>query len=76
MKISKTHGNDFLHERLKEVDPESAKAIHPNNVKKVIRALEYYKETGQGYQTIIRNKTKESPYNFAYFVLNDDRKNL
>lgn len=75
--LAKTHGNDLLHERLKEVDPESAKAIHPNNVKKVIRALEYYKETGQRISDHNKEqRQKESPYNFAYFVLNDDRKNL
>jgi len=75
--LAKTHGNDYLHDRLKEVDPESADAIHPNNVKKVIRALEYFKETGQKISDHNKEqRQKESPYNFCYFVLNDDRKNL
>ena len=44
-------GNDFLHNMLKEVDEQSAEAIHKNNVKKVIRALEYYKLTGEKIST-------------------------
>ena len=40
------HGNDWLHARLASVDPESAQAIHPNNVKRVARALEIYYKTG------------------------------
>ena len=45
--IARTEGAEVLHERLKKVDPESAEAIHKNNVKRVIRALEYYEETGR-----------------------------
>lgn len=40
------HGKSELHRRLAEVDPESAKAIHENNVPRVIRALEIYETTG------------------------------
>lgn len=40
-------GNEALHERLREIDPESAEQIHPNNVKRVIRALEIYKTSGR-----------------------------
>lgn len=72
-----THGNTFLHDMLAEVDPESAKKIHENNVKRVIRALEFYKKTGMKISE--HNETesqKESPYNFEYFVLNDDRQKL
>ena len=72
-----THGNTFLHDMLAEVDPESAKKIHENNVKRVIRALEFYKKTGMKISE--HNETesqKESSYNFEYFVLNDDRQKL
>ncbi len=76
--LHKIKENAVLHRyMLAEVDKESAKNIHPNNVKRVIRALEYYKETGNKIST--HNETqrqKVSPYNFAYFVLNDDRKKL
>ena len=48
--------------------------IHPNNVKRVIRALEYYYETGQKIsEHNEEQKQKESPYCSAYFVLNDER---
>lgn len=40
-------GNEALHQRLRDVDPESAEQIHPNNVKRVIRALEIYKTSGR-----------------------------
>ena len=59
---------------LKEVDPESTKEIHANNVKRVIRALEFYHETGQKISEHNKEqREKTSPYNFAYFVLNDLR---
>lgn len=76
-KIAKEQGNDVLHARLKEIDPVSAEKIHANNVKRVIRALEFYHLTGKPISE--HNETeqqKESPYNFAYFVLTDDRANL
>ena len=75
--IARTQGNEVLHDRLKEIDPVSAEKIHANNVKRVIRALEFYHLTGKPISE--HNETeqqKESPYNFAYFVLTDDRANL
>lgn len=70
-------GAAYLHERLMEVDEESAKAIHENNVKRVIRALEYFHLTGTPISEHNRQeREKESPYDFRYFVLNDDRKLL
>ena len=69
----KEHGAYALHERLKEIDPVSYEKIHANNVKRVIRALEFYHDTG--YPISRHNETqkqKESPYRFVYFVLNDD----
>lgn len=74
---SKTWGAHALHEKLKEIDPVSYEAIHENNVKRVIRALEYHRQTGN---PISRHNEEEhqkaSPYNFAYFVLTDDRQKL
>lgn len=67
-------GPHRLHERLKEVDLESAKIIHENNVKRVIRALEFYEETGMRISEHNKEQhQKESPYDVSYFVLNDDR---
>lgn len=68
------NGNEALHEMLKAVDEESAESIPAPNRKRVIRALEYFKQTGEKF-SVHNNREKErvSPYNFAYFVLNDDR---
>lgn len=70
-------GGERLHKELAAVDPESAEQIHPNNIKKVIRALEYYHQTGQKISD--HNKTqrqKESPYDFIYYVLSLPREIL
>ena len=75
--LAKDKGASYLHHMLAEVDEVSAKVIHENNVKKVIRALEYYQQTGQKIsEHNAQERLKESPYNAVYFVLNDDRKNL
>lgn len=44
---AKEMGNEYVHSKLKKVDPESAERIHPNDLKRVIRALEIYKESGK-----------------------------
>lgn len=75
--LSATKGPQYLHELLRQVDEKSAQEIHANNVKRVIRALEYYKETGEKIsEHNERERKKESPYQFCYFVLNDDRDTL
>ena len=72
--LAKEHGAEYLHQMLEKVDAASAKAIHPNNVKRVIRALEFYEKTGKTISSHNeREREKESPYNAAYFVLNDNR---
>lgn len=75
--LAEEKGASFLHEELQRVDPESAEAIHENNVKRMIRALEFYKMTGKKISEHNEEQRKRtSPYNFAYFVLNDDRAKL
>ena len=71
------YGKEALHERLRAVDPESADAIPAGNVKRVIRALEFY-ETHHEKISVhnAEQAEKESPYNYAFFVLTDDRKLL
>lgn len=72
--LAELKGPECLHEELQKVDPESAEQIHANNVKRVIRALEYYQLHGE--KISVHNETegqKESPYQFLYFVLNHDR---
>lgn len=71
---ARKNGTAYLHEMLKKVDPESAMLIHANNVKRVIRALEFYEKTGT--KISLHNEEehqKESPYAFQYFVLTDKR---
>lgn len=71
------HGAEALHDRLRQVDEKSALMIHPNNVKRVIRALEFYHQTGTRISE--HNETqrqKESPYRFVYFVLDDERERI
>lgn len=75
--IAREYGAERLHERLKEIDPKAAGEIHANNVKRVIRAIEYYHLTG----TCIsehneQQRKKKSPYDFRYFVLTDERGHL
>ena len=75
--LAAEHGNSYIHDMLAGVDPESAEKIHENNVKRVIRALEFYKKTGMKISKHNEAESqKESPYNFEYFVLNDDRQKL
>lgn len=73
-KIAEEQGNEYLHELLRAVDPDSADNIHKNNVKRVIRALEYYEHTGEPISVHNERESKKlSPYNFMYFVLNRNR---
>lgn len=61
--FAESEGVEALHERLREVDPESADAIHPNNVKRVVRALEIYEQTGIPKSEFDRrSQVGESPY--------------
>ena len=75
--LAKDKGSEYLHQKLLEVDPDSAQKIHANNVKRVIRAVEYYELTGEKISLHNeREAAKESPYCYAYFVLNDLREKL
>ena len=72
--LAQEKGGEYLHRLLREKDAEAAEKIHPNNIKRVIRALEYYELTGEKIsQHNEREGQKESPYNTAYFVLNECR---
>ncbi len=72
--LAQTEGPEYLHALLAEVDSESAEAIHCHNVKRVIRALEYYRQTGEKISVHnAREREKASPYMFRYYVLNMER---
>ncbi|MDF2943545.1 MAG: miaA [Herbinix sp.] len=75
--ILQEQGGAYLHDMLSKIDPSSAEAIHPNNSKKVIRALEFAKLTGEKISVHNQEqREKKSPYQFCYFVLNKDRASL
>ncbi len=68
------YGEDALFERLKEIDPESTLIIPKQNVKRVIRAIEFYELHHKKISDHNKEQQKrETPYNLAYFVLNRDR---
>ena len=72
--LAEKEGAQTLYERLRAVDPASCESIHANNVKRVIRALEFYEKTGKRIsQHNKEQRERTSPYQFAYFVLQDDR---
>ena len=76
-KASDEEGASELYEMLKTVDPKAAQEIHPRNIKRIVRALEFYHQTGKKISE--HNETqrqKMSPYNYAYFVLTDERGRL
>lgn len=75
--LAREKGAEYLHDMLRKVDEKSAQNIHANNVKRVIRALEFYQQTGERISDHNeQERAKESPYNFCYFVLTDDREIL
>lgn len=75
--IGKKKGSAYLHSLLKEIDEKAAQEIHEHNQKRIIRALEYYHETGEKIsEHNERERAKESPYRTAYFVLTEDREEL
>lgn len=76
-KLSEEKGAEYIYGILKETDPEYATIVHANNQKRVIRALEYFHQTGEKFSEHNAEQSKnKSPYNFAYFVLTDKREIL
>ncbi len=76
-RLAEEKGADFLYEKLQKVDPKSAQIIHAHNVKRIIRALEFYQMTGKKISEHNKEqREKSSPYQFAYFVLQDERAKL
>lgn len=72
----KENGAEVLFEKLKEVDPEAANVIDKNNVRRVIRALEIYKETGKTKTQVDRESIKELKYDYRIFGMLWDRQEL
>lgn len=75
--IAREKGAEALHAMLAGVDEKAAEAIHANNIKRTIRALEFYHQTGQKISEHNEaERQKASVYNSCYFVLTDDREKL
>ena len=75
--IARQKGTRYLHDMLRECDEKAALEIHENNVKRVIRAIEFFKQTGKKISE--HNETersKKSAYDSRYFVLTDERQKL
>ena len=70
-------GEEYLHQLLENVDPVSAEKIHTHNVKRTIRALEFFEKNQYPIsQHNEQERQRSSPYDFRYFVLTDDRQKL
>lgn len=75
--LAEREGAAYLHAMLEGVDSASAQNIHRNNIKRVIRALEYYHLTGEPISCHNeREREKDYAYQCRYFVLNDIREHL
>lgn len=70
-------GGEYMYSLLKEIDPKYAESVHANNVKRVLRGLEFYRETGRLFSEHNAEEKKREPYYDAkIFVLNMDREKL
>lgn len=76
-KAAERNGNEYVHNILQKLDPEYAETVHPNNLKRVIRAIEYCRDTGEKFSEYNkREKLRELAYNVKNFILNMDRERL
>ncbi len=71
--FAREKGREALHDLLKEKDPEAAGSIHPNNVRRVIRALEVIHQTGKKFSDYQDEREKEPVYDAFVIGLNTDR---
>lgn len=76
-RLAQEKGPEYLHGLLTEADPASAEAIHFNNVRRTVRALEYFYLTGERIsEHNEQERLREPAYQACYFVLTDDREAL
>lgn len=75
--LEKEKGEGYLYQKLREIDFLSAEEIHPHNKKRILRALEFFYQTGEKIsEHNAHEKQKISPYEFSYFVLHMEREIL
>lgn len=67
------NGNDALYEILKKEDPEQAKLLHPNDVRRIIRAIETIRTTGKTRSQLDKESRSVSPYDALYFAIDMER---
>ncbi|HIV85512.1 MAG TPA: tRNA (adenosine(37)-N6)-dimethylallyltransferase MiaA [Candidatus Monoglobus merdigallinarum] len=75
-RLAAEEGNERVHALLREADPKAAESIHPNNLKRVIRALEIYKQTGRTKTELDREQRGESIYDAEVYGMNRSRSEL
>ncbi len=71
--FANTHGEEALHGKLREIDPESADRLHANDRRRVIRALEIFHISGETMTAHLASQKKESPYELCIIGLTMDR---
>ncbi len=74
--LAAEQGNEVLHEQLRRVDPETAGRLHPNDNRRVIRALEVFRLTGAPMSEQLRGQKKTSPYDLCIIGMNMERSRL
>ncbi|NFL87911.1 tRNA (adenosine(37)-N6)-dimethylallyltransferase MiaA [Clostridium botulinum] len=75
--LAEVNGNNYVHEMLKEIDEISYRDIHPNNRKRVIRALEVFKISGKPFSSYnVGDDFYKTDYDVFYYVLTMDREKL
>lgn len=78
-RLSEDKGKEYVHSLLKDIDEKSYEKLYPNDLKRVVRALEVYKITGKSISEYTKENEKKLyniPYNVNYFVLNMNREVL
>ncbi|MGK0467113.1 tRNA (adenosine(37)-N6)-dimethylallyltransferase MiaA [Clostridium sp.] len=76
-RLANSKGNEYVHSLLSGIDEQSYNKLYPNDLKRVIRALEVYKVSGKPMSEFAKEQdTLDIPYNVHYFVLNMDRQKL
>lgn len=73
---ARNYGNEYIHDQLRKIDPDAAQRIHPNNVKRVIRALEVYYEGGERIKDFQESLVENPDYQYVMIGLIRDRKEL
>lgn len=71
--FAEEHGPEALHAKLAEIDPESARKLHPNDQRRIIRAIEVYQVTGRTLSEALKSQIKDSPFDLCIIGLTMDR---